>query len=202
MQFQMLAGGSDWRTILGVGGLLARYTVSSFRVLGDAAGSQTLLALLNQSTTRRLVVPRCHLWVDDTAAVTAAAGNIRVGRQVAAVLGGGTALAKALKDSRLSSDPLVTVLCAMSSDASGSTPITGVVAFSPAVGTLWGQVGLSKLQTAAGQRLVREQEVLSPVSPPVVNPGEALVVTFAGGAASNPATTQYCVTLDVEEYGG
>src|SRR5690606_34028857 len=116
---------SAWAA-LGVGAPVARYTLATFRTLGDATAAQALLALRNATTDRALVIQQARYWSDCVAALTGAEGNVRLGRNAQAGLGGGTSVPKVLLDSRGVSAAGVTALGATASDAGAATPITGV----------------------------------------------------------------------------
>lgn len=197
----IIGGGGDWRAPLGLGRLLSRWGVCTFVTPGDASGSQALLAILNGTTDRRLCVPVLRFWSDMTAAITAIEGYIRVGRDTASLIGAGTAIAKGLLDTRMSSSALATALMAASANGGPATPITGTTAPSPTTGTMLAQAELSVMHTLAGQRLALWQDVAMVASPPVLNPGQALTASYVGTGAGNPVTAFYAFSAIVEEYG-
>lgn len=198
----IMGGAGDWRAPLGLGRLLSRWSATTFATVGAAAGQQALLAVLNGSTDRRLCVPYLWFCADYTAALTGSEGQVMAGRDVSASIGGGTALVKALLDTRYSSSPSMTVLGATASNGGALTALTGVTFDSAGTGSLFGLANASIMHTLVGQRLALPIPLLSPASPPVLNPGEALVVAYVGPAAQNPATASYVATAIVEEYGG
>lgn len=199
MDTQVASG--DFRAYLGLRGLVSRYTVCSPRTAGDTTAAHTVLAILNGAVDRALAILSCRVSVDGSAAIATISGALRLSRQTAALLGGGTAMQKALDDTVFPSSALVTVLGATTADGAAATAITGVVIPVPTLnpGILLGQANPMIMHTAAGVRDTVERELVSGL-PKIIRPGFAAAVGNYGLAAQNPATQQYTVTVTVEEY--
>ena len=198
----IIGSASSWRAELGLRTRTARYVVPFPRTLGDASTMQALGAILNASADRALVLVACPVWTDGSAAIATLSGALRLSSQVAAALGGGTAIPKVLTNLRESdTDAGVTALGATSSDGGAATPITGAVTPTPASGIILGvQAPILVMQTAAATRQSNVVDLIAGL-PPVILPGAAALLAIVSGVVgSNPTTQQYGMTMVIEEY--
>lgn len=178
---------------------------STFRITGRGVTAQTLLALGNASGSGfYLGVRRLFVSMDSTAALTAVAPLLRLYRSDAQP-GGGTALTlyTLLPSTRTLStyNSGLVALQDTASDGGVRTTISG----SPVLGNpLWGQFG-TRQHTAVGQNLGTPIDMLPDLWPhgqvyPIAPADNLYLRVDASVSTSNPATTHYVVSVELEVY--
>lgn len=194
---QIGGGGVSAYSDYGCSSPLAAWGVSTFRTLGNTSNSQPLLAILNKSATRRVLVTGVTFMMDSTAALTSTGMGVGLFRTAAGVVGGGTAMQKIPVDSQGVSDVNVTVLGGNASDGGAGTAITGIAVVPP---NPFSRVLTSLLHTAVGQRWTGLLPLLGP-EPILLRPNEGVGLVINGGpAGSNPVTNFYQVICTGREY--
>lgn len=176
------------------------YSSSTFRTIGAAATTQNLFTIENTHASRLVVIKELTIQSDQTAALTAVAGLIKVTR-LAAVPSGGTSLVKVPFDTGTPSMAEVVLRGACSSDGGSLGAPTATAA-----DTIYQQFMLRN-HTVAGQVMLAPQNLL----PRLFNKaGEnlelllrynqaILVHILAAAAGSNPNTNHYVINCVWEE---
>lgn len=181
----------------GCGGPLAAWGVCTFRTLGNTSNSQPLLAILNKSLNRKLLITGMQFAMDSTAALTSTGMGLGLYRTLASVVGGGTVLTKIPVDSTMVLSADISVLGGNASDGGVGTAITGISVAPPPP---FGRVITSLLHTAVGQRLTLPMQLIT-AEPLLLRPGEGVGAVLNGGpAGSNPATNFYMIVAEGREY--
>lgn len=167
----------------------------SFRTLGAAALLQNVFSIENAAGSTVLVrVTGLDVKLDATAVLTAVLPFIRLSRPTALPTGG-TALAKASRDTALASNASVIVRAASASDGGAATVITATQ------GDMFKAAGGHRMHTAVGQVIVDASSLLPFGEPITLRAGESLLVTVnAAATTSNPATNHWQVGVAWEEY--
>jgi hypothetical protein len=180
------------------------YFASSFRIPGNAATTQALLALENDGsaavTVRSLSVVMDR---DTTTAQTVVSAQLRVWRTTDAVASG-TALSVTAVDSTDIPPAGIAVIGATASDGGA---LTGMTPAGPSVGeAVAGQVLAHRMHTTfttGGQVLTDiHRPLATDLADFVIRPGERLIVGVAAAAGtSNPITNRYMVNVTFDTAG-
>lgn len=187
----------------GARGLVAKYSFVFPKVVGDTTATQVLAAIRNLTASplaRIARVTRLSITMEQTTAVTSPSANLRAIRAVASALGGGTDVPKSLADTLYTgASSLITALSAVAGDAGAATAITGGAASpgTPSANSYGSALG-NTLHTAVGQRFNASFDLLR--VPLILRAGEAVTVQVGVPSGANPATAQYAVVADVEEF--
>jgi hypothetical protein len=173
------------------------FSACTFRTVGNAATTHTILTIENISGTDLVYVRKIIFQMDATAVLTTFMPLVKVSRSTA-VPTGGTALAKGLWDTANASDANTIVRGATASDGGGATAITAT-----AGDIIWQQFGM-RLHTAVGQVLAQDYSLLPitivELNDVVLRQNQALMVqVVAAAGTSNPATNMYFAGVVWEE---
>lgn len=172
------------------------FTATTFRTVGNAATTQTLMVIKNASTDKVVSVKQLTANVEASAALATFGAQILTSK--ATVVSAGTALTKTALPSGSTLDSGVTVIGATASDGGAATAITAILG-----AKIW-QRFMMRVHTAVGQVLPDEMSLL-PLKPNGsdsfdILPGEALAVhIIAAAGTSNPATNHYIINVLAEE---
>lgn len=180
--------------------MASMFSAATFRTLGNAATTQNIFSLHNTAgAAKNLYVRRLLFQMDVTAVLTTFMPIIKTHRVSGAVPSGGTAIAKGLFDTNVSSIANAVALGATASDGGVATAITatpGIVA--------WQQYGM-RMHTLVGQVIGVDSNMLPALVDTagyefVLRAGEGLVMQIVAAAGtSNPATNHYFAECVWEE---
>jgi hypothetical protein len=167
------------------------YSTSTFRIVGNAATTQSLFTIENGTGSGKVVsIYRLNFLMDATALLAAVMPQIKTSR--AGATSAGTALTKTrfdLNDS--TSAALIVCRGANASDGGSATAIT----VTPG-DLLWQQLGM-RLHTVVGQVIGGDNNVLPALvesQPVVLREGQSVVChVVAAAGTSNPATNHYII---------
>lgn len=179
----------------------ARFTVGTFRTLGNAASPQNIFTLHapNSGQSTAICVKRIVIAVTYTAVLTAVDCEVRWGRTTALPTGG-TALTPVNYDTTRTVSANVIPLGATASDGGGATAITATIA-NKAGGMFIGRMHTLVGQTnPGGIEIYRSVEDAS-AEAMILRPNEGLVIQIVNPTAgNNPTTNHYIVTVEGEEF--
>lgn len=175
---------------------MARFSVATFRTIGNAATTQNLFTIWNGGTNRIVNIERLTFQMDATAVLTSVMPLVKSSR-ISSAPSGGTTLTKTLWDTGVSSHSDISCLGATASDGGTLTAITSTPG-----DIIWQQFGM-RLHTAVGQVLGLDNNLLPQVAentPFLLKQNQGLVVHIvAAASSSNPSTNHYFVCCAWDE---